>query len=106
MQIQHAAGVYNNLVNSTDYTVTTATSGVPVITYTDSTTSNLVYNENTLLLSEAYRRLYPVIHDTSNIFLVEAIQVGIYQVIVIQLIYVLIIIVQINHILILLEIYI
>ena len=69
MQIQHAAGGYNNLVNGTDYTVTTAISGAPVITYTDSTISNLVYIENTLLLFEAYRRLYPVIHDTTNLFL-------------------------------------
>ena len=47
MQIQHAAGGYNNLVNGTVYSITTASSGAPIITYTDSTTSNLFLSGST-----------------------------------------------------------
>ena len=42
---------------------------VHLFTYIDYTTQNLTYNENILLLSEAYRRLYPVVHDINNIYL-------------------------------------
>ena len=70
IQIQHSAGGYTPILNGTDYTISSsATNGAPIITYTDSSTQNLTYNENMILLSESYRRLYPVIHDTSNLFL-------------------------------------
>ena len=40
-QVQHAAGGYTNIVNGTDYNITTNTAkGAPVITYIDSTTQN------------------------------------------------------------------
>ena len=66
-----ASGGYSGsgLVNNTDFTVTRSTSnGAPIITYSDSTTNNLTYNLLKLLISESCRRLYPKIHDTSNIF--------------------------------------
>ena len=65
-------GNYTNLVNGTGYTIaSSASSGVPVISFTNSYTStcNMTYNETTLLLSEAYRRIYPVIRDSSDIVL-------------------------------------
>ena len=69
LQIQHAAGGFTTLLNGTDYNITTNTAnGSPVVTYIDSTTQNLTYNENIILLSEAYRRLYPVIHDINNLY--------------------------------------
>jgi hypothetical protein len=72
LQVQHASGGYANLINGTDFTIASSvTNGSPVINYTpqgaDPTTATLAYNENTLLLSEAYRRLYPVIYDTNNL---------------------------------------
>ena len=70
LQIQHAAGGFTTLLNGTDYNITTNTAnGAPVITYIDSTTQNLTYNENIILLSKAYRRLYPVIYDINNLYL-------------------------------------
>jgi hypothetical protein len=70
LQIKRAAGGYLGLVNGTDFTVTTnSSSGVPVITYTDSATNNLIWNLDTLLVSEAYRRLYPVIRNSSDLVL-------------------------------------
>ena len=64
------AGGYSNLVAGTDYTITTSsTNGAPIITYTDSAQSNLTYNENTLLLREAYNRIYPVIRSSNLISL-------------------------------------
>ena len=69
LQIQSVGGGITTLTNNTDFTITSSTSnGAPIITYTDSTTNNLSYNLDTLLVSESYRRIYPVIHDTSNIF--------------------------------------
>ena len=51
VKVQHAAGGYTGLINGTDFTVATdATTGKPKITYTDSSTVNLTYNETTLLL--------------------------------------------------------
>ena len=70
IQVYHFAGNTTGLVNGTDYTVSSnVTNGVPAIKYTDVTTNTLYYNETTLLLSEAYRRLYPVIRDSSDIIL-------------------------------------
>ena len=70
LQIQSVGGGITTLTNNTDFTITSSTSnGAPSITYTDSTTNNLTYNLGTLLVSESYRRIYPVIHDTSNLFL-------------------------------------
>ena len=55
LKVNHVAGCYSAFINKTDYTIATnSTSGAPWNTYTDSTTSNLLYNENLLLLSEAY----------------------------------------------------
>ena len=69
LQIQSVGGNFSPLSINTDFAVTASTSnGAPIITYTDSTTNNLTYNLDTLLISESYRRIYPVIHDTSNIF--------------------------------------
>ena len=66
--MQAAAGTYSQLTSGVDYTVTTSSStGAPVITYTDATITSLTYNENTLLLSESYRRLYPVIRDVNTL---------------------------------------
>jgi len=54
---------------NTDFTVTTASTGAPIITYTDSTTQNLTYNLDRLLISEAYRRFFPVIRNSSDLVL-------------------------------------
>ena len=44
---------YAPLISGTDFTVTTsASSGVPVITYTESTTINAIYNEYVLIVYE------------------------------------------------------
>ena len=57
------------LVQNTDFTVSSSSStGAPVITYTDSTIlTTMTYNENLLLLSESYRRIYPVVRDKNTI---------------------------------------
>ena len=61
------------LVQNTDFTVSSSSStGAPVITYTDSTIlTSMTYNENLLLLSESYRRLYPVVRDKNTIKLTD-----------------------------------
>ena len=72
LKVNHVAGGYSGFINGTDSTIATdSTSGAPSITYTDSTTSNLLYNENNLSLSEAYRRLYPVVRDKNTIKLTD-----------------------------------
>ena len=60
-----------SLVNGTDdYTITTSsTNGSPAITYIDVNSQGILYNLNRLLVSEAYRRFYPVIYDASNLYL-------------------------------------
>jgi len=70
IQINGSTGSNIVLTNGTDYTISTDSStGYPDITYTDSPTVNVVYNELTLLLSEAYRRFFPVLRDSNNIVL-------------------------------------
>ena len=67
LKVSHVAGGYSGFINGTDYTIATvSTSGAPNITYTDSTTLNLLYNENNPLPSENYRRLYPVVRDKTQ----------------------------------------
>ena len=57
-----------NGVEGIDFSVSAnAANGAPVITYLDSLPATIKYNENTLLLSEAYRRLYPVVRDTNTL---------------------------------------
>ena len=52
------------------YTISTSnTNGSPVITYIDVSPQGILYNLDRLLVSEAYRRLYPVIYDPSNLYL-------------------------------------
>jgi hypothetical protein len=59
IQVNGTTGSTIILTNGTDYTISTDSStGYPDITYTDSPTVNVVYNEVTLLLSEAYRRFF------------------------------------------------
>jgi hypothetical protein len=68
--VQKAAGGYNGLILATDWNISSSTTtGAPIITYADSTTQNLTYNVDTLLVEEAYRRLYPVVRSTSDIVL-------------------------------------
>ena len=68
--LMKTAGGYTNLVLNTDFTLATdATTGNPALTYTDSAASNLTYNLNTLLVEEAYRRIYPVIRSSGAIAL-------------------------------------
>ena len=46
LQVYKNAGSTSRLVNGTDFTVSTdATTGNPIIKYTDATTNNLTYNE-------------------------------------------------------------
>ena len=60
------------IVCGTNYTISSKSStGYPQITYTDSTTVNLTYDDIKVLLSEAYRRIYPVICDTKTIKLTD-----------------------------------
>ena len=64
--IQH--GKNGSLVNGTDYTITTSsTNGSPVITYIDISPQGILYNLDRLLVSEAYRRFFPVMYDTNNL---------------------------------------
>jgi len=64
------AGGYSNLVLNSDWSVATDSStGFPAITYLDSGSNNLTYNLNNLMLEEMYRRIYPTVHDTNNLFL-------------------------------------
>ena len=66
--IQH--GKNGSLVNGVDYNISTSlTNGAPVITYNDTSSQGILYNLDRLLVSESYRRLYPVIYDTSNLYL-------------------------------------
>ena len=69
--VEKAASGYSDLILGTDWSISTSVSsfGYPMITYSDSTTQNLTYNLNTLLLEEAYRRIYPVIFDTNTLYL-------------------------------------
>jgi hypothetical protein len=72
VRIQRAAGGYIPLVVNTNFTISSnASTGVPVVTYTDSSTNNVMYNETTLLLYEAYRRIYPVIRSKNQIVLTD-----------------------------------
>ena len=64
------AGALTGLLIGTDYTVATDSStGRPLLTYTDLTTQNLACNMNNLIVEESYRRLFPVVRDTNNIYL-------------------------------------
>ena len=66
--IQH--GKNGSLVNGIDYTTSTpSTNGSPIITYTDVIPQGILYNLDRLLVSEAYRRIYPVIYDPCNLYL-------------------------------------
>ena len=58
-----------SLVNGTDYTISSNTNGSPVITYTDISPQGILYNLDRLLVSEAYRRFFPVIYDVNNLYL-------------------------------------
>ena len=69
-KFQHTTRENGNLVNGIDYTVSSSiTNGSPIITYNDASSQSILYNLDRLLVSEAYRRLYPVIYDPSNIYL-------------------------------------
>ena len=46
--------------------LTDATTGYPSIN--PSITGTLTYNVDTVLVEESFKRLYPVIHDTNNLF--------------------------------------
>jgi len=72
LEIQSAAGGIFPITNNIDFNVSTSSNGAPIITYTDSTTQNLTYNLDTLLVSEAYRRIYPVVRDASDLVLSSA----------------------------------
>ena len=63
--------LYNgSLVNGADYTISTSnTNGSPVITYIDISAQGILYNLDRLLVSEAYRRFFPVIYDINNLYL-------------------------------------
>ena len=66
--IQH--GKNGSLVNGTDYTISTSnTNGLHVVTYIDTSPQGILYNLDRLLVSEAYRRIYPVIYDVNNLYL-------------------------------------
>ena len=66
--IQH--GKNGSLVNGTDYTISTSiTNGSPVITYIDVSPQGILYNLDRLLVSESYRRTYPVIYDANKLYL-------------------------------------
>ena len=66
--IQH--GKNGSLVNGADYTISiSSTKGSPVITYIDVSTQGNLYNLDRLLVSEAYRRFFPVIYDVDNLYL-------------------------------------
>ena len=66
--IQH--GKKGNLVNDTDYNISTSnTNGSPVITYIDISPQGILYSLDRLLVYEAYRRFFPVIYDTNNLYL-------------------------------------
>ena len=57
-------------VNGTDYTISTSiTDGSPVITYVDTCPQGILYNLDRLLVSEAYRRFFPVIYDVNHLYL-------------------------------------
>ena len=63
------SGVYTNLINGTDFNITSsASTGARVITYTDAITENLFYNLGNLIVSKCYRRVFPVIYDTFILF--------------------------------------
>ena len=50
-------------MNGTDYTISTSnTNGSPVITYIDVSPQDILYNLDRLLVSEDYRRFFPVIY--------------------------------------------
>ena len=52
LQVYKNAGSTSGLINGTDFTVSTdASTGKPIIKYTDATTNNLTYNETTLSIS-------------------------------------------------------
>ena len=58
----------SGLVSGTDYSIATDTAtGSPKITYLDASAANLNYSLPMLVVSECYRRLYPVIRDSSDI---------------------------------------
>ena len=62
---------YNGTDNVNFSISTDITTGVPKITYLDAQTATIKYNENIILVSEAYRRLYPVIRDKNTIKLTD-----------------------------------
>ena len=58
------------MVNATDHSVSTSnTNGSPVITYIDISPQGILYNLDRLLVSEAYRRFFPVIYGVNNLYL-------------------------------------
>ena len=68
-QVQRAATGYTGLIKDTDFSINTSSSnGAQSTTSTPPTTVNCMYNENRLLLSEAYRRIYPVIRDKNRAY--------------------------------------
>ena len=66
--IQH--GKNGSLVNGTDYNISTShTNDSPVTTYIDISPQGILYNLDRLLVSEAYRRFFPVMYDVNNLYL-------------------------------------
>ena len=48
---------------------TSSTNGSPAITYIDISPQGILYSLDRLLVSEAYRRFFPVIYDVNNLYL-------------------------------------
>ena len=72
IRFQKKAGGYNNLLLNTNYNITTdSTTGLPKITYLDTTTANFMYVYERIGAYELQRRIYPVIRDTNNIYLTD-----------------------------------
>ena len=67
LQLTRASGANVALINATNYTLSTdSTTGIPLITYTDSITKDILFNYQRVLYSESQRRLFAVIWDTNN----------------------------------------
>ena len=73
-KLQSSTITYTNntkFVNNTYFTVTTATDGTPLLTYVDPLQCTFIYSLGNLLISEAYRRLYPVVRDKNTLLLTD-----------------------------------
>ena len=72
LQLTRAAGTNVALINATNYTLLTgSTTGNPLLTYTDSTTKDILFNYQRVLYSECQGRIFPVIRDKYNIVLTD-----------------------------------